>query len=108
MIHRDGRMYHSHRVAYELAKGPIPPGLQLDHLCRNPRCCNPEHLEPVTCRENVLRGVGIPAQRARMTHCDRGHELTPENIVPSAGYRRCRTCYNAYHRAYRARRGLAA
>lgn len=68
----------THRLAYELLIGPIPDGLQLDHLCRNPSCVNPGHLEPVTMAENIRR---IPtevrqrvAEAQRRTHCPEGHE----------------------------------
>lgn len=71
-----------HRIAYTLLKGPIPVGLTIDHLCRNRACCNPDHLEPVTNRENVLRGVGVTAVHARQTHCVNGHPFTPENTRP--------------------------
>lgn len=83
----------AHRVAYEQAHGPIPAGLEIDHLCRNPLCVNPDHLEAVTHRENVLRGVGPTALNARKTHCKRGHEFSPENTYRDpAGGRRCRQC----------------
>ena len=67
------RMVGSYRLAYELLIDPVPDGLVLDHLCRNRKCVNPWHLEPVTNRENVLRGSGITAMQARQTHCKRGH-----------------------------------
>lgn len=76
----DGRVQGAHRIAYQLLVGPIPAGLQLDHLCRTPQCVNPAHLEPVTGRENVLRTPNAPtAINARKTHCDRGHELVRRN-----------------------------
>lgn len=83
----------SHRLAYHVLVGPVPDGLQLDHLCRNTACCNPDHLEPVTGRVNVLRSQGVAAQNFRKTHCPKGHEYTPDNIRPSqkAG-RSCRAC----------------
>lgn len=82
-----------HRVVYELLVGPIPPGLHIDHLCRNRRCCNPAHLEPVTCRENLMRGDTLQAHAAAKTHCLRGHPLSGENLMlDSRGHRQCRAC----------------
>lgn len=75
----------AHRLAYEWTKGPIPNGMCLDHLCRNRLCVNPDHLEPVTSRENSRRGVDA------RTHCRKGHELTPDNIAPE-GRKRCLAC----------------
>jgi hypothetical protein len=63
----------AHRYAYEFCYGPVPPGLELDHLCRIHACVNPDHLEAVTHRENVLRGTGVSAINARKTSCPRGH-----------------------------------
>lgn len=91
--------YHrhlAHRLAYILMHGAIPDDLQLDHLCRITACVNPAHLEPVTNRENVVRGYGpnINAARQRaITHCPRGHEYTVENTrLDKAGRRNCRAC----------------
>lgn len=88
----------AHRWFYELLIGPIPEGLQLDHLCRNRSCVNPAHLEPVTHKVNGLRGVGPPALNARKTHCIHGHLFDAENthLAPD-GTRRCRAC--AHERA---------
>lgn len=82
----------AHRLAWMLTRGPIDDGLVLDHLCRNPSCVNPAHLEPVTHRENILRGVGPTAQNARKTHCIRGHALSGSNLVVRPLGRECRTC----------------
>ena len=93
--HVDGtrRLRKTHRLAYEEWVGPIPAGLHLDHLCRNRKCCNPEHLEPVTPRVNVLRSEAPSARYAVQTHCIRGHEFTPDNIANSSdGHRRCKEC----------------
>jgi hypothetical protein len=91
----------AHRFAYELLIGPIPLGLQLDHLCRNTGCVNPQHLEPVTGTENLRR------QGAAKSACPQGHPYTPENtyLRKVVGHRQCRTCLRARARAaYWARR----
>lgn len=99
------RKVYAHRWAYEQRFGPIPDGLHLDHLCRNPICVNPDHLEPVTPRENLLRGVGSSAKNARKTECLRGHSLSGDNlIVRASGYRNCRECIRMRDRARTARR----
>lgn len=83
----------AHRVAYEMMVGPIPDGLQIDHLCRNPSCVNPAHLEPVTGQVNVRRGIGHAAVNAAKTHCCRGHPFDSENTYyRPGGSRRCRAC----------------
>lgn len=88
-----GKTVYAHRFAYELLVGPIPDGLELDHLCRNRACVNPSHLEVVDSRTNTLRGDGPAAQNARKTHCAHGHELTLENIWRSGrNSRLCRAC----------------
>jgi hypothetical protein len=97
-----GRTIHkyAHRIAYELEIGPIPEGLEIDHLCRNPICVNPAHLEPVTHRENVLRGEAISAQNARKAHCIRGHLLSGANVaITKPGHRVCRACRQLRRRA---------
>jgi HNH endonuclease len=91
-----GRQHRrAHHLAYILFVGPIPDGLEIDHLCRNPGCVNPWHLEPVPQRVNVLRGTGLAAVNARKTHCINGHEFTLANtyVNPSTGNRRCQTCH---------------
>lgn len=84
---------YSHRFVYERLVGPIGDGLEIDHLCRNPSCCNPDHLEPVTHRENALRSPINPlAVNAAKTHCKSGHEFTDENTLVQNGGRICREC----------------
>lgn len=89
----EGRAQGVHRLAYESKIGPIAEGLVIDHLCRTRACFNPAHLEPVTCRVNVLRGIGPAPQLAARTHCANGHPFDEINTyVRSDGARRCRTC----------------
>jgi len=101
---RTGRPELAHRVAYQLLRGDIPIGLELDHLCRNRACVNPGHLEVVDNRTNCLRGIGPTAINARMTHCKRGHELNGSNVNVYRGMRFCRACahlrYEAKKRAH--------
>ena len=88
----DGKRPGAHRVVYEALVGPIPEGLELDHLCRNPSCVNPDHLEPVTHQENMRRGL---SRRV----CVKGH--APNWYVGSRS-RVCRTCNRDIQRARRA------
>lgn len=81
-----------HVFAYRFFKGQIPKGLELDHLCRVPCCVNPDHLEPVTGRENKLRGISPPARYAKRTHCLHGHELSEGNVYNYGNGRACRLC----------------
>jgi hypothetical protein len=86
----------AHRLVYEELVGPIPEGMELDHLCRNTSCVNPAHLEPVPHRVNVLRGVGPTAENAVKTECVNGHPLTGRNLcIRKEGGRKCRTCLYA-------------
>jgi hypothetical protein len=89
----DGRQVPVHRLAYEFAIGPIPPGLVLDHLCRNTRCVRPEHLEAVSTAENILRGNGPAARNARKERCPRGHLYSDANTyVTRTSSRQCLAC----------------
>ena len=92
----NSRAIKAHRVSYMLYKGQIPEGLQIDHLCRNRKCVNPEHLEAVTQKINVLRGESPTAKNARKTHCWHGHELTKENTFyfTDRPFRCCKICYS--------------
>lgn len=99
-----GKNNYTHRLMYQLMTGPIPEGLELDHLCRNRKCCNPAHLEAVTSKENTRRGQSNEASKNK-THCKQGHEFTPENTRrhKSTGGRYCRTCMNARGKARKAK-----
>jgi hypothetical protein len=85
----------AHRFSYERFVGAIPVGLELDHLCRNRRCVNPSHLEPVTGHENVLRSESPSALNARKTHCFRGHALSGDNLSRWNNHRICVACRRA-------------
>jgi predicted CXXCH cytochrome family protein len=105
----DGRQVYVHRWSYEHFVGEIPEGYDIDHLCRNPACCNPAHLEAVTHRENLRRGETFAAENARKTHCHRGHEFTEANTyVTRTGSRICRRCHADHERNRRASMKAAA
>lgn len=99
------KKYHAHRMMYELTFGQIEDGLVIDHLCRVHSCINPYHLEVVTSKENILRGVSVQALNSKKTHCKRGHLLDADNLLPVTGsmhqQRSCRTCRNTRQRAGR-------
>jgi HNH endonuclease len=93
VVRIDGRMQKAHRVVYERVIGAIPSGRVLDHLCGVRQCCNPRHLEPVTRRENTLRGNGVTARNARAEECVNGHALTGNNVrTRCEGFRTCIPC----------------
>lgn len=100
----------AHRAAWIAFRGPIPEGYHVDHLCRNRACCNPDHLEPVTPQENVLRSpVSQAALNAAKTHCPKGHPYDEENTYRGRkSGRQCRTCLRvANHATYLRRKELA-
>lgn len=120
-------MKQAHRVSYALFNGPIPPGMDLDHTCHDPKTCtggptcphrscvNPDHLNPTTRKKNTGSGrsclPGHIAAKLARTHCTRGHEYTPENTYTFRGYRSCRECHrilgNESHARIASRRRLA-
>lgn len=94
------RRFQTHRWVWTFLCGEIPTGLQLDHLCRNRICCNPEHLEPVDNRTNSLRSTGVTARNAVKTHCAQGHAFDEANTVLDRGKRACLTCRRERQLAY--------
>lgn len=98
-----GRNYvRGHRLTYQHFIGPIPEGLELDHLCRDPKCVNPHHLEAVTHRENTLRGMSQHAIAVRTNTCAKGHSLDDAYVGPKG--RSCRTCRRERHERKKAER----
>ncbi len=95
-----GKQYSVHRIAYIAAKGPIPEGLVIDHLCRNRACCNPDHLEAVSHRENTARGLGMAAHAVRHDRCVRGHQNWRVRKGRRGEDRQCVDCAREYQRQY--------
>jgi hypothetical protein len=102
----NGRKRRLHGALYGLIVGAVPDGLELDHLCRNTRCVNPWHLEPITHQENVLRGASGVLQ-IRRDRCRKGHLYDETNTYQSTNGRVCRKCQNESQRRYRARKEAA-
>jgi len=96
----NGKLLGSHRFSYEINKSKIPEKMVLDHLCKNPSCVNPDHLEAVTQKENILRGNNQISKKILQTHCIYGHELSGENLYinPKYNKRDCKICIK--RRAY--------
>lgn len=103
VINVGGRNRYAHRMAYEQFVGHIEKGLTIDHLCRNPLCVNPRHLEVVTMRENILRSESPSAIASSRNHCPKGHDYTEENTLWYRGYRLCRACRRKNILSYRER-----
>ena len=100
-----GKLRKAHRVAYELLKTPIPEGYEIDHLCRNRRCINPEHMEIVSHAENMRRSPSFEKRRLAK-RCKRGHSLSDAfiNKTKSGISRQCRQCTYLRKREARIRR----
>lgn len=103
-----GRKRQAHAVTYELRFGPPPHNGEIDHKCRNRACCNPDHLEFVSHRENVLRGNSFSAVNAAVTHCVNGHPFDDQNTAQlRRGGRACRACARERSRRVREQRAAA-
>jgi len=112
LVHYEGRGRYVHRLFYEHFVSKIPTGHDLDHLCRNHGCCNPEHLEPVTRFENLVRGDTFVARNVTRTHCPQGHPYNEENThykLRSGKWisRNCRVCDRERQARKRRRRSQA-
>lgn len=104
-VRLDKTLFPAHRVSYYLAYGQPSPYLVLDHICGDRSCVNPDHLEPVTPKENILRGAGFTASHAKKTHCPKGHPYKGSNLtIGSKGERRCKICDRDWHRNYRSQK----
>ena len=103
---KDGKNIRIQRVVYEAVIEDIPEGLVTDHLCRNRKCVNPFHIEPVTSKVNILRGESFCAKNKRKTHCKQGHPFSGSNLLfnKKKNGRDCRKCANAAQARFRKRR----
>ena len=103
----NNRSYSAHRLCYVKTHGDVDRNDVCDHLCRNPGCVNPKHVEPVSQGENVRRGMAGPLLKKRnrsVTHCPKGHEYSPENTRRNKkGHRTCRTCQRRWAAEYKAK-----
>lgn len=110
-LHFGYKHHRAHRISFEIHGGTLDQSMVLDHLCRNRKCVNPDHLEQVTNVENVMRGVSGPAINATKTHCKEGHELLGSNLYVDTSCknpkRKCKTCMRAATRRYVERRKIA-
>ena len=86
------KKFFAHRISYIKYVGAIPINLQLDHLCRNRKCVNPDHLEAVTQQTNLLRGKTVVAKQAKQTHCINNHEFNDVNTYRYKNKRYCKVC----------------
>ena len=99
------RVEQAHRISFREFVGDIPDGCEIDHICRNRSCVNPEHLRAVTHRENMRASDSVMGLNAKKTHCKRGHPLSGENLrVEQSGARQCRECLRMHARNARSRR----
>ena len=105
-FHFMGTNRNAYKLAFEVLRAPVPPGLFLDHLCRVRCCVNPWHLEPVSKRENAIRGDSRPAVNLRKAHCPRGHPYSPENTTfgRNRNHRLCRMCRQEWEAMHPGRR----
>lgn len=100
-----GKKRFTHRVMFEIVKSPIPEGLVIDPLCRNPSCINTDHMECVTNEENLLRGEKFREEfrtgKKYKKHCINGHILSDDNLYVHRGRRNCKECYRIRCREYK-------
>ena len=104
------KAFPAHRLSYRAYKTEIPSGKEIDHICRNRRCVNPQHLRVVTRLENIMApgSLAVAKKYAEATYCVNKHEFTIENTLVSCGYRICRTCHRSNSAAYKRRKRLEA